>query len=104
MGPRTSTRVPAAAVNPLLFPTLVAPCSLRVCGHRAVPGVLLAIPHRQSPGYVICVLRDDLPILGINNIADAIFGSAVTGEIRIPFRVIRIVVLMRQFLPFLNIT
>ena len=54
-------------------------------------------------GQVIVVLRDDLPIPCINNIADAMFGSAETGEIRIPFRIIRIVVLMRQFFPCLNI-
>lgn len=54
-------------------------------------------------GQVIVVLRDDLPIPCINNIADAIVGPAATREIRIPFRIILIVVLMRQFFSCLNI-
>src|SRR6266700_7772852 len=73
------------------------------CGHRAFPGVLLDIHPRLSPCEVILLLRDDLPIPCINNIADAIVGAAATGEIRIPFRIILIVVLMRQFFPCLNI-
>src|SRR5712691_3739478 len=73
------------------------------CGHRAFPGVLLASTHTLSPCQVIFVLRDELSIPCINNIADAILGSAATGEICIPFRIIRIVVLMRQFFPCLNI-
>ena len=48
-------------------------------------------------------MLDHLPIPRINDISYTIFCSTITGEIRIGFRIIGIVVLIGQFFPSLDI-
>jgi len=72
--------------------------------HLSFQNLSVDSPPPLSPCRLITLVCYELPILLLYDIADTIVCATETWEVPIPFRIILIVILMRQFFSFPNIT